>query len=84
MKDLYQVLREKELDVMRVRQEVEALRYAVPLLVEEAESTNIGTAASQPPSAHVNIWPLRVDTTLQDGPSRTSLPSVGGERSFQH
>jgi hypothetical protein len=84
MKDVYQVLREKELDVMRVRKEIEALRFAVPLLTEEADSTNISAAASQLPSERINMWPLRVETTLQDAPSRTSFPAVGGERSLQH
>jgi hypothetical protein len=39
MRDVYQVLREKELEISRVREEVEALRAAIPLLAdgEEAE-----------------------------------------------
>ena len=82
MKDIHQLLREKELDVMRVRNEVEALRFAIPLLTEGADPTNVA-AVPQLPSGHVNMWPLRVDTTLQDSSSRSSFPAVGGERSFQ-
>jgi hypothetical protein len=37
MKDLYQVLRQKELDLERIRQEIEALRFVTPLLSEDAE-----------------------------------------------
>ena len=37
MRDLYQVLRQKELDLERTRQEIEALRSVIPLLAEEAE-----------------------------------------------
>jgi hypothetical protein len=37
MKDIYQVLREKEQAVTRVRQEIEALRFCLPLL--EGEGT---------------------------------------------
>lgn len=35
MRDLYQILREKELQIMRVQQEVDALRFAIPLLSDE-------------------------------------------------
>jgi hypothetical protein len=34
MKDPFEVLRKKELELRRVRQEVEALRLVTPLLVE--------------------------------------------------
>ena len=37
MRDLYQVLRQKELDMERTRKEIEALRSVIPLLSEEAE-----------------------------------------------
>jgi len=37
MRDVYQVLREKELEVSRVREEVEALRAAIPLLADGEE-----------------------------------------------
>jgi hypothetical protein len=35
MRDLYQVLREKELDVVRVREEIDLLRAVIPLLSDE-------------------------------------------------
>lgn len=38
MKDLYQVLREKELDLERIRKEIEALRYVTSMLAEESET----------------------------------------------
>lgn len=37
MKDLFQVLRKKELDIERVRKEIEALHFVIPLLAEEAD-----------------------------------------------
>jgi hypothetical protein len=83
MKDVYQVLREKELDVMRLRQEVEALRFAIPLLAEGGDSANV-VAASQPPSGHVNMWPLHIETPPQDGLSRMSFPVAGSGRSSEH
>jgi len=35
MRDIYQLLREKELEIARVRQEIEALRSSIPLLEDE-------------------------------------------------
>jgi hypothetical protein len=46
MKNVYEVLRQKELEVSRLKQEVEALRVAVPLLSEDekaAEKDNKST-----------------------------------------
>ena len=37
MRDVYEVLRQKELDVSRLQKEVEALRVAAPLLSEDGE-----------------------------------------------
>jgi hypothetical protein len=42
MRDLYQVLRQKELDLERTRQEIEALRSVIPLLSEEMEKGEKG------------------------------------------
>jgi hypothetical protein len=84
MKDVYQVLREKEMDVMRVREEVEALRFAIPLLEEGEDSMNVVAPAPQLPSGHSNRWPLHIERKLQDGFSRTSLPAPGGEGSSEH
>ena len=60
MKDIYDVLREKEFDLLRVRGEVEALLLVVPLL-EEAE--HVVAAAPEPPAPqvyHRNRWPLKL------------------------
>jgi hypothetical protein len=37
MTDIYEILRQKELDVSRVQKEVEALRVAAPLLFADKE-----------------------------------------------
>jgi hypothetical protein len=37
MKDTFQVLREKELDVIRVQREIAALRVVTPILAEETD-----------------------------------------------
>jgi hypothetical protein len=38
MKNVYEVLRQKELEVSRLKEEVEALRVAAPLLSEDEEA----------------------------------------------
>ena len=40
MKDVYAVLREKEMEQSRLEKEVEALRVAAPLLSEDGEAEN--------------------------------------------
>jgi hypothetical protein len=37
MKDIFQVLRQKELDIIRVQREIAALRVVTPLLAEESD-----------------------------------------------
>jgi len=44
MKDLFHVLRQKELDVERVRKEIAALHFVIPLLAEEADWIENGLA----------------------------------------
>jgi len=55
MKNVYEVLRQKELELTRLEKEVEALRIAAPLLSEEKEAaaepaakTATAPAAQQP------------------------------------
>ena len=45
MKDPNLVLREKELDIVRVRKEVEALHLAIPLLAEDQDWVEHGLAS---------------------------------------
>lgn len=37
MRDVYQLLREKESEIARVRQEIEALRCSIPLLLDDQD-----------------------------------------------
>ena len=37
MTDFYQVLRQKEMDIDRLRKEIEALQLVIPLLVEDTQ-----------------------------------------------
>ena len=48
MKDVYEVLRQKELEVSRLKTEVEALRIAVPLLLAGGEVEDHNHPTLQP------------------------------------
>ena len=37
MRDVHQLLREKEAEIARVRQEIEALRSSIPLLLDDQD-----------------------------------------------
>jgi hypothetical protein len=60
MKNVYEVLRQKELELARLEKEVEALRVAAPLLSEDKESgsenSNKPTLAAAPGSQQ----PIRI------------------------
>jgi len=40
VKDIYQVIWQKEIDIARVRNEIEALRFSISLLAEEGDDGN--------------------------------------------
>ncbi len=59
MKNVYEVLRQKELELARLEKEVEALRVAAPLLSDESmveASSNKPTLASSTPAQQ----PIRI------------------------
>jgi len=49
VKDVNEVLREKEMDIVRIRREIEALRFAIPLLSEGRPLSDDETSELQPP-----------------------------------
>jgi hypothetical protein len=51
MKNVYEVLRQKELELTRLEKEVEALRIAAPLLSEEKEAATEPAATKAPATA---------------------------------
>lgn len=59
MKNVYEVLRQKELELARLEKEVEALRVAAPLLSDEKES---GMEANKPTLASTSATqqPIRI------------------------
>lgn len=61
MKNVYEVLRQKERDLARVRHEVEALRSVAPMLTERNDQPTsrlepVGMSANS-----FNRWPLKVE-----------------------
>lgn len=48
MKNVYEVLRQKELELARLEKEVEALRVAAPLLSEDNKETAIEATNNKP------------------------------------
>lgn len=69
MKNVYEVLRQKELELTRLEKEVEALRVAAPLLSDDKESqeaTNKPTlATSTGPQQPIRIPQVAVNASPQ-------------------
>jgi hypothetical protein len=64
MKDIYEVLREKEMDLARLRVEVEALRFVAPLLADRSGEPSDEAAVPRAdlawtPTLERNRWPLK-------------------------
>ena len=82
MKNVYEVLRQKELELTRLEKEVEALRIAAPLLSEEkeqlAEVSKPSLAAAGPPQP-VRI-PQAVNAQAANPPARGAGWEEGAKR----
>jgi hypothetical protein len=64
MRNLHEVLRQKELELARVRQEVEALRFVAPLLIGSSDQSSdpLELWPAPPPK---NRWPLELEDLPQ-------------------
>lgn len=60
MKNVYEVLRQKELELTRLEKEVEALRIAAPLLSEEKEAGAEAASKTQVTSSPAPQQPIRI------------------------
>jgi hypothetical protein len=69
MKNVYEVLRQKELELARLEKEVEALRVAAPLLSEDKEST----------ADLVTNKPTLASPTTTQQPIRIPQPAVAAQ-----
>jgi len=65
MKNVYEVLRQKDLEVSRLQKEVDALRVAAPLLSDgEAEDQpTLQRAANEIPQPDHSGWPTMYQVT---------------------
>jgi hypothetical protein len=64
MRNIYEVLREKEMDLARLRTEVEALRFVAPLLTDRSGEPTDNPTGRRPdlawtPTLERNKWPLK-------------------------
>ncbi|MGA3193920.1 MAG: hypothetical protein ABSD39_02860 [Terriglobales bacterium] len=74
MKNVYEVLRQKELELTRLEKEVEALRVAAPLLSEEKEQMSEApkpTLTAAPPQQPLRI-PAPVAAQAANPPARAA------------
>lgn len=65
MRNLLDVLQEKETDLARVRQEVEALRFVAPLLFDRNEQFGNPPELLWSETPPKNRWPLELDEANQ-------------------
>jgi hypothetical protein len=66
MKNVYEVLRQKELELTRLEKEVEALRVAAPLLSEEKEQIS---EAPKPSLTATAQQPVRIPPVVAAAPA---------------
>ena len=59
MKNVYEVLRQKELELARLEKEVEALRVVAPLLSPE-DAKELGIESPKPTLAQTTQQPIRI------------------------
>jgi len=71
MKNVYEVLRQKEMELTRLEKEVEALRLVAPLLSEEKESM----AEMGKPSLATAVGGPQATTARIPVPSSSSVPA---------
>ncbi len=60
MKNVYEVLRQKELELARLEKEVEALRMVAPLLTDEREATSETPKSALTSPAATPQQPIRI------------------------
>jgi hypothetical protein len=83
MKNIYEVLRQKEAELAKLEKEVEALRVAAPLLVEEKEAMS-ELSAGKPAFAGASAvqQPIRIPqpATNSSPPARAAVAEDNSKR----
>lgn len=72
MKDIYEILRQKELDVSRLQREVEALRVAAPLLLPDREAED-----HNQPTLPDSAAPQPIDMQVANNPQQAQASGWG-------
>ena len=78
MKNVYEVLRQKELELARLEREVEALRIAAPLLAEDKEVLSEGTNNKPTLAGTAPQQPIRIPQPAAN-PAPQPARAVGWE-----
>jgi hypothetical protein len=76
VRDIYEVLKQKEMEIQKLTREVEALRAAINVL--EAEETSVGMGASRASVSPINA-PSMVKSSVE---SPLPTPRLGGMTQF--
>ncbi|HZP17880.1 MAG TPA: hypothetical protein VFB00_07950 [Terriglobales bacterium] len=66
MKDAYEVLRQKEADVARVRREIQSLKIAASLLEDESDSGDLAAGDSHDARSTAETRDLHADAETRD------------------
>lgn len=64
MRNVHEVLQQKEMELARVRQEVEALRFVAPLLIGSSDQSS-DPSELWPVTSPKNRWPLELEDMPQ-------------------
>src|SRR5205807_9602680 len=79
MKNVYEVLRQKELELARLEKEVEALRVAAPLVSEEKESTSEPVSGKPTLTSRAAAQqPIRIPQTAMSPAAATQSARASG------
>ena len=73
MKNIYEVLRQKENEIQQLQKDIEALRVAARLLADDSELDTLRTVTS--PAAAPRVTATAVAATVK--PAETLSPAVG-------
>ena len=79
MKNVYEVLRQKELELSRLEKEVEALRIAAPLLSEEKEQAVETTAKPSLTPVSTQQQPIRIPAPIAAQANAAPARAAGWE-----
>ena len=80
MRDIYEVLKQKEADCARLRREIEALRIVMPLMDEQSETTHEGLLKRDAALTHAEIRTNLEEETLEQDAEPRELQLSDAER----